>query len=136
MCRQCVVARRPLSSPACAKMNEPERGINRPSDQIVAAGDHDDVGGVDGRNAAGDRKPRSYRRRHIAPVDRCELERIICAEPVGFGEDLSRSRRVQQLYAVEDDHHHDAGSYFAVGHLPIEIRDRRIDAGMAHAAAH
>lgn len=52
-------------------------------------------------------------------VDRCDLERIVCAEPVGLGEDLSGSRRVQQLYAVEDTDHHDAGSCFVVGHQPI-----------------
>jgi hypothetical protein len=37
------------------------------------------------------------------PIDRRDLQRIVCAEPVGLGENLSGSCRIEQLHAVKDD---------------------------------
>lgn len=124
VCRQCVVARLPLSRPACARMNEPVQtdakrrvrpgtvlsasmsGIDRPPDQRVTARDHDGVDGFEGREGTRHSESGADRRGHIASVYRCDFERIACAEPIGFGEHLGGTRNVQQFHAVEDDDHH------------------------------
>jgi hypothetical protein len=85
-----------------------QRGIDWTPDEVVTAGDQNGIDRTDRRNAFSDSKSSSDRHRHVLAVHRRDLEPVVRAEPVGFGEDFGRSGGVQQLDAVEDNDHHRA----------------------------
>ncbi len=88
------------------------RGIYRPPGQIVATGDHDDVGMLDGRQRVGDPQPGPDRGCHVSPIHRGDFEPVIGTEAVRLGEDLAGPGDIQHRHVVEDDddHHSRVGS--------------------------
>jgi hypothetical protein len=102
-----------------------ECGIDQLSDEIVTAGHHDGISGADRRNGAGDSEAVPIEVITSCPSTDAISSDIVRAEPVGFGEHLGRSSRIQQLHAIEDNDRHHTRCCSGVGHVSIVSRHRR-----------